>query len=166
MTVICHWFGAVLMIAFLVAAFSTLGLEGAEALQRRNMTLELGLLAMPFFVFRLYWRLANYYPAPLGGVNPAQVLVGRGIAIGMLLAGIVLPVLFWAKEAGSGSELKAFDLTMPALSTPLPFLAPLFWLGVTAFLLGLALHLFGAYTHQIVLKDETLKRLIGLTVEL
>lgn len=154
------------MAAFICAAFRALGAEG-EAFARRNLTVELGAAVAPLYAFRLYWRLSNFHPAPLGGANPAQVLAGRGIALGMLLAGIVLPLLFWAKEASAGNALMPFGLVLPAGAiAPHALLEPLFWLGVAAFLLGLLAHLFGVYTHHVVLEDESLVRLCGRRIEL
>lgn len=160
-TITCHWIGAVLMLAFITATFVASDAAG------RDLAMGLGLLTAPLYAFRLYWRLTNYNPAPLGGTNPAQVLVGQGVVLGMLLAGVVLPILFWAKEAGGGAQVHAFTLPLPSYAAePWSLLTPLFWLGVTAFLLGFGLHLFGVYTHQFVLKDETLNRLLGKAVKL
>lgn len=42
----------------------------------------------------------------------------------------------------------------------------LFNIGATAFLLGLALHLFGAFKNHLVLKNRALRRMLGKQVEL
>jgi cytochrome b561 len=42
----------------------------------------------------------------------------------------------------------------------------LFKLGATPFLLGLALHIFGACKNHFLLKNDALKRMLGKQVEL
>jgi len=153
--------------AFITCAFWTAGGETHEVAFRRDLTMSFGALVLPLYTFRLYWRIISFHPAPLGGANPAQVLVGRGVALGMILAGVVLPVLYWAKEAQVGAGLSAFGISMPSFTTePGIVVASLFWLGTVAFLLGFFLHIFGAFNHQYVLKDESLKRLAGRKIEL
>ncbi|WP_323776339.1 cytochrome b/b6 domain-containing protein [Leisingera sp.] len=152
-TVIMHWVGAACILSF---ATGVLWEAITEANEIRNATLHIGALTACLHLFRLIWRLRNYHPAPLGGANPAQVLVGRGVALGMLLAGIVLPMMFWFKECD-------------AIASPIGqtwWYASLFWMGFTCCLLGLLLHLFGVYTHVCKFKDDSLKRMVGITTEL
>lgn len=150
-SVVGHWGGGAAFLMFLIFA-GVADISATNSGPAHSFAFWMSLLVMPAFVFRLYWRIANYHPAPLGGANPAQVLVGRGIALGMLLAGVVLPTMYWIKEA----------LT-PTNSW---WLTPLFWLGTACFCCGLALHLYGAFTHVFVLKDASLKRMLGYQVEL
>ena len=42
----------------------------------------------------------------------------------------------------------------------------LFKIGATAFLAGLALHMFGAFKNHFLLKNDALKRMLGKHVEL
>lgn len=150
-SVVSHWVGAALFAAFLtgvIAAEVTVACSNTAS----TLTHLIALFMVPLYAFRLYWRVTNFHPAPLGGANPAQVLAGRGVALGMLLAGVVLPLLYAAKE---------FLAIAHAV-----WLAPLFWLGVACFLGGLVLHLYGAFTHVFVLKDDSFKRLIGRKVDL
>lgn len=152
-TVIAHWLGAALVLSF-AAGVLWEAIAGATAI--RNVTFFIGGLTACLHFFRLVWRLRSYHPAPLGGANPAQVLVGRGVALGMLLAGIVLPVMFWLKESDTSASRIAEAW----------WIAPLFWLGFSCFLLGLLLHLLGVYTHVFKHKDDTLKRMVGVPVDL
>jgi len=153
-TVFSHWLGAAILISFSVGVILTTA-TGSDAI--RAFTLTIGLFSAGVHVFRMYWRLRNYHPAPLGGANPAQVLVGRGVAFGMLLAGIILPVMFKIKEGNWQQEF---------LNSQEWWFVPLFWVGFTCFLLGLLLHLYGAFTHVFTLKDDSLKRILGLPVDL
>ncbi len=149
-SVISHWLGAACLTAFSAGVLWEVA-SGDPMV--RNATLALGGLTACLHTFRLIWRLKSYHPTPLGGANPAQVLVGRGVALGMLLAGVVLPTMYWVLRGST------------SFSVPW-WVTPLFWLGFTCFFLGLALHLFGAYTHVFKLKDDSLKRMFGFTVDL
>ncbi|SHL79433.1 Cytochrome b561 [Roseovarius marisflavi] len=150
-SVVGHWTGAVLLVAFLASAILSVFSEAALD-SSQNATLLIALITAPVFAFRLYWRITNFHPAPLGGASPAQVLAGRGIALGMLLAGVVLPLMYLAKEIFAAGYNW--------------WLTPLFWLGVFCFSGGLVLHLYGAYTHTFILKDNSLKRLAGRKIDL
>jgi len=152
-TVIMHWLGAACILSFATGVLLE-AITGSIAI--RNAALSIGAFTACLHLFRFLWRLRNYHPAPLGGANPAQVLVGRGVALGMLLAGVVLPVMFWFKEG---------EATVSPIGQTWWF-APLFWLGFTCFLLGLLLHLFGVYTHVCKLKDNSLKRIMGTAIDL
>lgn len=153
-TVIAHWVGAVLLLSFSAGALisSLADHPGIGA-----FTLWIGVLTSMVHAFRLYWRVSSYYPAPLGGANPAQVLVGRGVGLGMLLAGVVLPLMFCVKDGGIAEGFMASQGW---------WFVPLFWLGYVMWALGFLLHLYGAYTHVRVLKDDSLKRITGRWVEM
>ena len=169
-TIISHWTGAIVMLGFVAMSFSTLGLEGAQLLARYQITASLGFLCFCLFFFRLYWRLKHYHPLPLGGAAPIEVLVGRGVALGLLLAGIILPLIFWGYLCAKGIDVKIFAISIPAIWQPGPAAASslpvLFWLGISAFTLGFLLHLFGAIKHQFIRKDDAVLRLMGKKIEL
>lgn len=150
-SVLGHWVGGAAFLAFLISA-CVADIFAPKFMPAHTLALWTSVLVLPASAFRLYWRIANYHPAPLGGANPAQVLVGRGIALGMLLAGVVLPAMYWIKE------VLAVTVSW--------WLTPLFWVGAACFCCGLALHLYGAFTHVFVLKDASLKRMLGYQIDL
>ena len=151
-TLVAHWVGAALMIGFVVTSISAALLAPAEQSARFALAMSFGYICIPLYLFRMFWRFKHPYPMPLGAASPAQVLIGRGVAFGMLLAGVTLPVLLWAMLTTTGFVATVFFA--------------LFWLGLVAFSLGLLLHLFGAFSHHVLQKDETLLRLLGKNVEL
>ncbi len=169
-TIVSHWTGAILMLGFVAMSFSTLGLEGTQLLARYETAASVGFLCFCLFSFRIYWRLKHHHPLPLGGATPIEVLVGRGVAFGLLLAGVILPLIFWAYLSARGVDVKVFTISFPALWQPGPTaalsLSVLFWLGITAFTLGFLLHLFGAIKHQFITKDDAMLRLMGKKIEL
>ncbi len=150
-TIVSHWIGALLLPGFLIGSFAALWSFGG------GWAARVAPLVALFFAFRLWWRLVHYHPLPLGGAKPVSVLVGRGVQLGMLLAGVVLPLMFlWLKSIGAGQgSLGAWGTVLWVF----------YHLGALAFGLGWLLHLYGAYTHHVVFKDGTLLRLWGRHVD-
>jgi len=162
-TIVAHWVGVILMLGFLWAATAYLLIPESIAFTTAR---NLAALCLVLYAFRLYWRLRHHHPLPLGPSSPVVVLVSRGITIGMLLAGIILPLIFiWAVEVRDDQELFAGAVTPSHYEGAAFYLTVLFFLGVGAFTLGLLLHLFGALKH-VLQKDGSLSRMFGKNIEL
>jgi len=167
-TILLHWLGAALFIAYI--ALDLLGVGRGEARVMR-VHLALGLAIFILFAFRLFWRLGHYHPLPLGAVSPIAVIAARGVALGLLLAGIVLPLLEWVGIWSSGGAVAFFEVfVLPAPFAPDATVARvavvLRWLGIGAATLGFLFHAFGAFKHHFILKDDTLRRMLGKHVAL
>lgn len=147
-----HWVGASLMLLFIGICLSSLALDGPAQDARLAAALPVGTLCLVVSGFRIFWRLKHPWPMPLTSTSPAKVLAGRGVAFGLLLAGVILPLLLWAMHAAAGN----WGLV----------LAGLFWVGIVAFVLGFLLHLYAALTHQFVQKDSSLARMLGKKIDL
>ncbi len=167
-TIILHWIGAALVIGYvtldlLVSVTSDAGLS--------RIHISLGLVVFLLFTFRLFWRLNHYHPLPIGAVSPIEVIFSRGVALGLLLAGVLLPPIEWIMVWSAGGVVTFFDLfALPPLVGQDPAIARianvLHWLGTYAFALGITLHVLAALKHHFVLKNDTLKRMLGKHVEL
>ena len=156
-TILFHWLGAILMPVFVVRSVQDLC-----QVSDQNPTTPLAVAVCLLFAFRLYWRLSHHHPLPLGNAKPVTVLVARGVALGMLLAGFVLPLMYlWLCSA---MLAHGHSLWLGAGGGTIVFW--LYHLGITAFSTGLCLHLYGAYQHHFVLKDESLPRLLGRKVDM
>ncbi|NRG16629.1 cytochrome B [Rhizobiales bacterium] len=169
-TIACHWTGAFLLPGFLLLAVYTLAGSASPDPESLNTLTSLAFLCAVLFSFRIYWRLKHYHPMPLGGAKPVEVIIARCVAFGLLVAGVVLPLILWASLSASGHEFRLFGLAFPRIwsegEASAFYLTGLFWLGVIAFTLGFLLHLFGAFKHQVILKDDAVLRLMGKKVEL
>lgn len=171
-TIVLHWLVAALLL-------SILGLEVAmarTAAQASSARLEpiqnlLGLMLFLISAYRFWARVSSPHPLPLGSPTPVQVIVSRSVATALALAMVLLLLAVWLSRAaaGVGIELPG-GLMLPAPigpSKPLKaVLDALFNIGATAFVAGLALHLFGAFRNHLVLKNQTLRRMLGKQVEL
>jgi cytochrome b561 len=108
---------------------------------------------------------------PVGSPNPVEVIVARSVATALALAMVLLPVAVWLSRAAVGVAVELpGGLALPTLIRPneqvKAVVDVLFNIGATAFLAGLALHLFGAFKNHFVLKNLALRRMLGKQVEL
>ena len=169
-TILNHWIGAIIILGFFACNLSALALEGEEQTARLAFTANLGFLWFCHSCFRIFWRLKSYYPMPLGPTSPAQVLISRSVAFAMLLAGVFLPLVFLAQLSAQNIVVQVgglpFHLILPIPEAATFILALLFWLGMAALGAGFLLHLYGAFSHHFLQKDDTLPRLLGKHVEM
>ncbi|MGO4576464.1 cytochrome b [Cupriavidus sp. 2TAF22] len=171
-TIFIHWLiaAAVALMVWLGLSASQLenGPEKAEILRVHG---GVGALVLVVSIYRLWARLTSYHPLPLGSPNPIEVIIGRSVAVGLALATVLLPLDGWLAMSAAGEVITLpGGIVLPALTGPnaeVAYVAKLLHkIGVYAFLAGLALHIFGAVKHHFVLRNDTLKRMLGKNVEL
>lgn len=171
-TIVMHWVVAALL-------FSILGLGLAIALVSDDTTRSslaavqnlLGLLLFLVSIYRFWARVTSFHPLPVGTPNPVEVIASRSVATALALAMVLLPIAIWMSRAAVGEAVHLpGGFALPTLVAPNETLhavvGVLFNIGATAFTLGLALHLFGAFKNHFVLKNPALKRMLGEHVEL
>jgi cytochrome b561 len=144
------------------------GAEKAALLRTHGM---LGMTILAVSIYRLWARLSSWHPLPIGSPNPIEVIIGRSVAVALALATVLLPLDGWLAISAAGKVV-----TLPGGIAMPPLVAPnadvehvaklLHKIGAYAFLAGLALHIFGAVKHHFILKNDTLKRMLGKHVEL
>jgi cytochrome b561 len=108
---------------------------------------------------------------PVGTPNPVEVIASRSVAVALALAMVLLPIAAWLGKSSAGVPIGLpGGFTVPPLMSPHAAAAHvfsvLFDIGAGAFLCGLALHMFGAFKNHFVLKNDSLKRMLGKHVEL
>jgi cytochrome b561 len=131
----------------------------------------LGLILFLVSIYRFWARITSYHPLPVGTPNPIEVIISRSVAVSLALALVLLPIAVWASRAAAGEVVELpGGLWIPALlptnATLKHVVDVLFNIGASAFLAGLALHIFGAVKNHFLLKNNTLKRMLGKHVEL
>ena len=172
LTLILHWITFLLVVLWLLtdllASQATNAASAAGYLEwHRSFAGVICLLAL----WRLRRRLTQHHPLPLGGVNPAQVIASRTIALAMLLALLGLPLLEWVVASTNGQAMTlAGSFTLPAVVPESEMLARFAgWaeqIILALFLFSLGLHFLGALKHHCTLKDDSLRRMLGKKVEL
>ncbi|WP_223504428.1 cytochrome b [Pseudomonas sp. GL-RE-29] len=171
-TVALHWVVAFSLLAIFVLQLS-IGQASSEALRMGLGRVQnlLGLILFLVSIYRFWARITSYHPLPVGTPNPIEVIISRSVAASLALAMVLLPIAVWASRAAAGEVVELpGGLWIPALlptnATLKHVVDVLFNIGASAFLAGLALHIFGAVKNHFLLKNNTLKRMLGKHVEL
>jgi superoxide oxidase len=167
-TIVLHWVVALLVMAIAIIEVIPAATYNADVVRLENL---LGVILFLVSIYRLWARITSWHPLPVGTPNPVEVIVSRSVAIGMALAMVLLPIAVWLWKSAAGIPV---DLpggyAVPRLMAPNMQVASLvhvlFDIGASAFLIGLALHIFGAIKNQFLLKNDVLKRMLGKHVEL
>lgn len=171
-TIALHWLVAALLFSMIGLSIA-MSLEVSEV-QRMDLERLQNLLGTVLFLVSLYrfWaRISSYHPLPVGTPNPIEVIVSRSVAVALALAMVLLPIAVWLSRSAAGQIIGLpGGFAIPALMDPNAqvqrVVDVLFNIGATAFLAGLALHMFGACKNHFVLKNNALKRMLGKHVEL
>ncbi|MGE8067045.1 cytochrome b [Pseudomonas sp. NPDC089569] len=171
-TVALHWVVAFSLLAIFALQVS-IGLVSAEALRTELGRVQnlLGLMLFLVSTYRFWARITSYHPLPVGTPNPIEVIISRSVAVALALAMVLLPIAVWASRAAAGEAVElpggiSIPMLLPSNPTLKHVVDTLFDIGASAFLAGLALHIFGAVKNHVVLKNNTLKRMLGKHVEL
>ncbi len=171
-TLVLHWVGAILVFSIIVIEAARHGLA-AEAVSIELIQFENALGLALFFVsaYRLWARLTSFHPLPCGAPNPVEVIISRSVALALTLAGVLLPIAAWLSRSAGGEVIGLpGGLVLPPMVSPNSAVKQvvdiLFNIGASAFLAGLALHIFGAMKNHLILKNDALRRMFGKKVEL
>lgn len=170
-TIALHWIVAALLCAIGVLAVAAQGAGEAARAETLRLQNLLGLLLFLVSLYRFWARVTSFHPLPVGTPNPVEVIVSRSMSTALALAMVLLPVAAWLSRAAGGEAVALpGGLALPTLVAPDAGLKRvvdlLYRIGATAFLAGLALHLFGACKNHFVLKNDALRRMAGKHVEL
>ncbi|MEP9325138.1 cytochrome b/b6 domain-containing protein [Paraburkholderia phymatum] len=167
-TIALHWLVAVLVLAIIALEIVLWFSPGTALASVLNL---LGTILFPVSLYRFWARVTSWHPLPVGTPNPVEVIVSRSVATSLALAMVLLPIAAWLAKSAAGQlvELPG-GWIIPSPMRPDAQAAHvfegLFRIGATPFLLGLALHIFGACKNHFVLKNDALKRMLGKRVEL
>lgn len=168
LTIALHWIVALLVLAIVGIEIARFAAPDVALTRVLNL---LGTILFPVSVYRFWARVTSWHPLPVGTPNPIEVIVSRSVATALALAMVLLPIAAWLAKSASGQlvELPG-GWIIPSPMQPNAQAAQvfdvLFRIGATPFLLGLALHIFGACKNHFVLKNDALKRMLGKRVEL
>jgi cytochrome b561 len=167
-TIALHWIVAALVLS--IIAIEIVLSVSPEAGLVRVLNL-LGTILFPVSIYRFYARVTSWHPLPVGTPNPVEVIVSRSVAAALALAMVLLPIAAWLAKSAAGQVVELpGGWFIPSPMQPNPHAAQvfevLFRIGATPFLLGLALHIFGACKNHFVFKNDALKRMLGNRVEL
>lgn len=160
-TIVLHWVGATLVVAFAAIAVAGLLADAGGG----PKSLGLGVAASAISAFRILWRALHHHPLPVAPAAPVTLLLHRAVALALLLAGAVLPWLYFALlSAGPELGLPGWAAALGWLPVWLTRL--LFWLGIVLFAGAATLHAGAAVFGALKGGDRSLARMLGAKVEL
>ncbi|VVN32386.1 Cytochrome b561 [Pseudomonas fluorescens] len=171
-TVVLHWVVALSLLAILCLQV-LIGQASSDATRAAFVHLQnlVGLILFLVSIYRFWARITSYHPLPVGTPNPIEVIISRSVAVALALAMVLLPVAVWASRSAAGEAVElpggfAIPALLPIHAGLKHVVDVLFNIGASAFVAGLALHIFGALKNHFLLKNNTLKRMLGKHVEL
>ena len=171
-TIALHWIVAALLISILMLGIGiALASDDAARTELARVQNLLGAVLFLISLYRFWARVSSYHPLPVGTPNPMEVIISRSVAVGLALAMVLLPIAAWLSKSAGGEVIGLpGGFAIPAITPPNAqvklVVDVLFKIGATAFLAGLALHMFGAFKSHFLLKNDALKRMLGKHVEL
>jgi cytochrome b561 len=171
-TVALHWVVAFSLLAIFGLQLSIdLASSGALQMELGKLQNLLGLILFLVSIYRFWARITSYHPLPVGTPNPIEVIISRSVAVSLALAMVLLPIAVWASRSAAGTVVElpggfSIPSLLPANEALKHIVDVLFNIGASAFIAGLALHIFGAVKNHFLLKNNTLKRMLGKHVEL
>ena len=171
-TVALHWIVVFSLLSILcLQGFIAHAPDQAARTEFARLQNLIGLVLFLVSIYRFWARITAYHPLPVGTPNPIEVIISRSVAVALALAMVLLPIAVWASRstAGEATDLPwgfSIPALLPASQTLKQIVDVLFDIGASLFLAGLALHSFGAVKNHFLLKNDTLKRMLGKHVEL
>jgi len=161
-----HWIAALLIAAQFAIAWTMPEIErGTQPLGLIAWHVGIGLTILAVAFARLGWRSTHRMPAPPEGLSEALRLLSRATHHALYALLITLPLLGWANASARGWHFRLADgIDIPnlvdkgsALGSAAGDVHKVF---STIFLVVIGLHVAGAMYHALVLRDDTLKRII------
>lgn len=169
--IILHWLTAAFVISLFALGLYMVGLDYYDELYYALpfMHKSIGILFVLLLLLRLVWRLGNPIPAPVAGTSPLEALLARLVRqFFYLLIGAIL-ISGYLISTADGSPISVFDLFhLPATMRAAPQQADsagLLHQYLSYALVTLAvLHALAALKHHFIKRDQTLRRMLGLSM--
>lgn len=168
-SIILHWFMALLIIIMLALGFSIAALpaQGVDLLKGKLIFIhkELGVLVLTLVACRLIWRLFNTVPELSTHIPSWQKFAARSVHIALYGFMFALPITGWCMSSAAGFSVSYFGLfDLPFIVTPSGVKANLFleihkWLAY-GLIATLVIHTGAALWHHFIDKDDTLKKIL------
>ena len=162
-----HWVVAPLALVQLGLGVYIGGLPEGSGGGAFGVHATIGLTILILMVGRLLWRLANPVPLMPQRLRPQERKAVRTTHYGFYTLLIVQPITGYLLFSAGGHPVPFYGWTLPAAFGPSESLgAVLFYahlVGAALLLAAVALHVAGALRHELVLKDNTLRRMTPMS---
>jgi cytochrome b561 len=161
-----HWAIVVLVIAQFSIAWTMPQIErGTLPVGLIAWHLSIGTTILAVMLVRLVWRLTHPAPPPPKDLSPALRVISRTTHYVLYAVLIALPIGGWVNASARGWPVKLFGaIPLPSLiskGSALGLAAGDIHMAVaTALIVIIGLHIAGSAYHALVLKDDTVKRMV------
>jgi len=168
LSILMHW----LMVLLFIAAYSTIELRGVfekgtpdyDLIKYAHFVIGLSILSLA--IARLSMRNLQTAPESIGDANSLQNKLAKNMHYLLYGFMIVMPILGWLTISAEGKALQILGFSVPMLVSPDHDLAEVFEevheiIGTLGYFL-IGGHAAAALFHHYLLKDSTLKRMLGM----
>lgn len=169
-SILLHWISAVAIVGLFGLGIYMVELTYYDPLYNRLPMLHksIGMLHALAFGLWVGWRLTNPWPAPVAGTSAAEARIARGVKHVLYWLIAVVIVSGYLIPTAGGAPISVFDwFELPALVRDLPRqedVAGLVHRYAAYGLIALAgLHAAAALKHHWIDRDDTLRRMLGLS---
>ncbi|MGI9373055.1 MAG: cytochrome b [Hyphomicrobiales bacterium] len=172
-TVALHWLIAIAIIGVFALGTYMEDLEASPfTFQLYAIHKSIGMLILPVALYRIWWRMKNGFPEPVGAYSHIEHLAAKVVHYVLILATILMPITGIMFSGAGGFGLAIFGLEL----VPANFVdgkaiahnATVAGIGHTlheavsnVLMVAVGLHVAGALKHHVLDKDGTLRRMLG-----
>jgi len=164
-----HWGIFLLFVALFAVALSMTDMpKGPEKFQLYALHKSLGVTVLALALLRLVWRFTQVQPTAIAA-NAAQEKAAKAVHVVLYLLMFALPVTGYVMSMAGGHGISVFGLfDLPVLigkneelgETAEDFHGALAWFALAV----IVVHWAAAVFHHRVLKDDTLRRMLPLSL--
>lgn len=171
LTVVLHWVIAAAIIGMIIFGLSVEGMKPSnQKWQLLALHASIGTVVLVFGAWRLVRRFKIGFFEELGPDHPLQRKLAYAAHIFLLLATVIMPISGIVGNVASAHPFEVFGVTViPQIlaqeNKALEDIAgAAHGLLADALTLVIAMHILGAFIHQLFYRDGTLTRMLGMKI--
>jgi len=167
MAIALHWIMAVIIITLIIVGFYMTSLpDGDDKWKIYALHKATGLIVMALALFRWYWTLSSQSPQAVPGLSKAEIGISHASKWLLMILIVVMPFSGILMSLAGGHDIHFFGIfTIDAFVEKNETIGDAFheiheiagW--VIAIIVGL--HILAALKHHLLLKNDTLNRMLG-----
>lgn len=164
-SIVVHWLMAFAVIGLFALGLYMVDLSYYDPFYHQALSLHksIGMLLVALFIFRLIWISLNPKPKMLGD-NHKLILLAKGVHGLLYLLLFVLFISGYLISSAAGNGIELFNwIVIPAITAigeQANKAGNIHAIAAYSLIVLVALHALAAIKHQIIDKDDTLKRML------
>jgi cytochrome b561 len=169
-TIVLHWLVGLTIIAMIAVG---LYMSEYEVGALYPIHKSVGIILFIFILLRVYNRFKRGWPSEIGKVKPWEHVLSKVVLWTLLIGTVLFPIsgMMMSGAGGNGISVFGLDILAANIGTDGKAIAlnkTLAGLGHetheilgTVMMIAIGIHILASLKHHYVLKDETLKRMLG-----